>query len=418
MAQQNIIIGTADAKTGDTYFDAFTKVEANFNELFANLASQAQNITVVNSESDFPTQDATTITLEANKKTVIGASFSTSKTITPSSGSSLCSINPFSVQLTYTGTGNMFQSTNVSWELCNLGFSCTSGTIFSITGTSANTFLMADSVCISASTVGTFTGMNVVIQNAGVFGITGQGITTSGAINILSIIKLRQETSNSAHIALDLGTATFDNLEIINYEPDGPSGSTAISGLVNSGNINTNRVATIRDSTLNGGSMTPLSGITNSDVRFVFSGNAGVGDTIVDSLISINGNTTETVIAAASTPVKVAGTWTLQRESKITCDTTGRCTLDSERDVAVPIDTSLSIDVASGSNKSINLYLAKNGTVITDSKKNVKISAGSPVSAAILWQDNLSENDYIETFVENDTDTVNVIVTNGSLRIA
>lgn len=35
MTQQNITIGVADAKTGDTYFNAFTKTEANFTELYS-----------------------------------------------------------------------------------------------------------------------------------------------------------------------------------------------------------------------------------------------------------------------------------------------------------------------------------------------------------------------------------------------
>jgi hypothetical protein len=49
VAQQNLTIGTADAKAGDTYFDAFTKVEANFTELYS------QNLTgrvIVSSASD------------------------------------------------------------------------------------------------------------------------------------------------------------------------------------------------------------------------------------------------------------------------------------------------------------------------------------------------------------------------------
>ena len=33
MTQQNITIGAADAKAGDTLFSAFTKAEANFTDL-------------------------------------------------------------------------------------------------------------------------------------------------------------------------------------------------------------------------------------------------------------------------------------------------------------------------------------------------------------------------------------------------
>lgn len=41
MAQQDIIIGTADAKQGDTYFDAFTKVQANFTDVYSRLEDSA-----------------------------------------------------------------------------------------------------------------------------------------------------------------------------------------------------------------------------------------------------------------------------------------------------------------------------------------------------------------------------------------
>lgn len=46
MAQQNINIGAVNAKQGDTYFDAFTKIESNFNELYGNIASTPNIITV------------------------------------------------------------------------------------------------------------------------------------------------------------------------------------------------------------------------------------------------------------------------------------------------------------------------------------------------------------------------------------
>ena len=45
MAQQNIAIGTANAGNGDTLFDAFTKVEANFTELYSDDAGDVGSIT-------------------------------------------------------------------------------------------------------------------------------------------------------------------------------------------------------------------------------------------------------------------------------------------------------------------------------------------------------------------------------------
>lgn len=44
MAQQNITIGTADAGDGDTLFAAFTKVEANFTELYNDDAGDVGSV--------------------------------------------------------------------------------------------------------------------------------------------------------------------------------------------------------------------------------------------------------------------------------------------------------------------------------------------------------------------------------------
>ena len=44
MAQQNINIGAADAGNGDTLFAAFTKVEANFTELYSDDAGDVGSI--------------------------------------------------------------------------------------------------------------------------------------------------------------------------------------------------------------------------------------------------------------------------------------------------------------------------------------------------------------------------------------
>ena len=57
MAQQNINIGTQDAKAGDTLFDAFTKTQANFTELYNdNLSS-----TIVVNQSNIATTLGSTI---------------------------------------------------------------------------------------------------------------------------------------------------------------------------------------------------------------------------------------------------------------------------------------------------------------------------------------------------------------------
>ena len=57
MAQQDIIIGTANAKAGDTLHSAFTKTQANFDELF-NLGDLTGRV-IVKQASDFGIIDST-----------------------------------------------------------------------------------------------------------------------------------------------------------------------------------------------------------------------------------------------------------------------------------------------------------------------------------------------------------------------
>ena len=45
MAQQDITIGVANAGDGDTLFAAFTKVQANFSELYTDDAGDVNSIT-------------------------------------------------------------------------------------------------------------------------------------------------------------------------------------------------------------------------------------------------------------------------------------------------------------------------------------------------------------------------------------
>lgn len=76
MTQEIINIGVANAKQGDTLFDAFTKANSNFTELY-DIAAGADNIVIVNEESDFPTPVGGVITLEDDKVYQIGATIVT-----------------------------------------------------------------------------------------------------------------------------------------------------------------------------------------------------------------------------------------------------------------------------------------------------------------------------------------------------
>lgn len=418
MAQQLINIGTvANDRTGDTWRDSFDKTNQNFTELYGLTGDNP--IVYAHQESDFPVQDATTITLEAGKIYQCAASFSTAKRFVVEDGAKFTAFNFFAPTLTYTGTGSMFTGSDASFSIQECRISCPSAQVFSFTDTvgGTNLFLMRDVRVVSASKFGTFNNLQTVqVLNSSSLSM-GDGVTLTGAnIVIFSISKLYLQTTSATFVGIDLGTAVSSTIEIDDFIPVGPAGSIGIKGAATSANVPVGHVASVAgcDYTSAG---TPLNGITAEDVRWRFTRNSGVRDTIIDSLVSMVANATATTITTISTPVKVAGTWAVEDESLMTADTTGRITYNAEITNRLPVSAVCEVEPSSGTNKLIKVYLALNGAIIANSGRQVRVDAGNPLNVALTWQLDLTENDYIELFVENNTDTIGVLVSGAVLRV-
>lgn len=125
--------------------------------------------------------------------------------------------------------------------------------------------------------------------------------------------------------------------------------------------------------------------------------------------VTMHGNSTETVIAATATPVKVAGTFVVGDESGYTGDTTGRVTHTGNTARHI-INAIISMTVASGTNHQVSMYIALNGTVIPSTKTTTTTSSGLYRSLATFANLVLDEGDYVEIFVRNESTTDNLIV--------
>ncbi len=125
--------------------------------------------------------------------------------------------------------------------------------------------------------------------------------------------------------------------------------------------------------------------------------------------VTMHGNATETVIAATATPVKVAGTFIVGDEAGYTGDTTGRITHDGNTARHI-INAIISMTVASGTNHTVSMYIALNGTVIPSTKTTTTTSSGLYRSLATFANLELDEGDYVEIFVRNESTTDNLIV--------
>lgn len=130
--------------------------------------------------------------------------------------------------------------------------------------------------------------------------------------------------------------------------------------------------------------------------------------------VSMAGNATATTIASTATPVKAAGTFVVGDVSTgWTGATDGRITHTGPTARHV-INALATLDVSSGSNHKISLFIAKNGTVIS-TKMTDTISAGGPRAIATFVNLTLNQNDYLEIFVRNESTTDSVIVVNAVL---
>ena len=89
-----------------------------------------------------------------------------------------------------------------------------------------------------------------------------------------------------------------------------------------------------------------------------------------------------------------------------------------EQEQHFDVTMSFSGEPASGTNKAIAFYAALNGSVISASEATANISSGDPKRVTVIWRAPLSTNDYIEAFTENETDTINVLVTDAVMRVS
>ena len=419
MTQQIINVGAvANDRTGDSWRASMVKSNDNFTELYDHLASVS--IVYVAIESDFPVQDSATITLEANQLYIVTSSLTTAKRFICESGSNITMLNRLGPTLTYTGTSAMFTGTDVSASISNIKINAPSGALFAFSDVAilnTNIITIDNVFAVSCVKTGTFTSLaSISLSGVGVFSAT-QGITFVGTgWRIMSIDGVSQTSSSSSFIGFDFGAMTIDILTLSKPIIDAPAGAIGIKGLASSGNVTVGNLAKVVDSSFLSG-VTPLSGITVDDIRWFFSLNDEIPDTMPDALSSMSSNSTETVITTISTPVKVAGTFVAQRESHFTCDTAGRCTYNGERDIVGPIDIVATVKSASGSNKDIQMYLAINGVVVASSLKGARVGVTDPHNITVIWQAVLSPNDYIEAWLENTSDTINLVATDLVLRI-
>lgn len=413
MAQQNIIIGEADAKQGDTYFDAFTKVEANFTDLYE---SRPQNIVVVNKLSDFPAPSGDAIFLVANTTYYIGANIETEYRFVMANGVRITSNNPFGPMIIYTGSGVMFSGSDVTVAFSNTFLmSNTASQFFSFesTGIDGDTFGLEVMTIVGAAKFGTFTNLRSVnITNIACFDLA-DGLTIAGTTNweAFTIFRLNFNTEEESFTGIDLGTSIQTTTEINNLVVIAGAGSIGITGLANNGNIAPNFIATVQSCEF-GPLVTPLTNITVDDIRFIFANNSNIRNSTVNANPYLNVSTI-VPIAGAGTYVKInQGNWLSSNNSRLSVSSDGDITNLLEIPIKLQVVGSVTISKVGGGSDLITAELVYNDNPSNSESQITEIGSdnNTPTNIGLNGIFDLQPNDTVSIWVANQDSTANVVV--------
>lgn len=164
--------------------------------------------------------------------------------------------------------------------------------------------------------------------------------------------------------------------------------------------------------------ITVVSGTTNYKMTVANLKTAlGLNGSASAGLIYMQGNTTDTVIAASGTAVLVAGTWSAQVANNFTTTAAGRLTYTGSGET-LNVEAMVSMHPAAAGTKDLSLYIAKNGAVIAGTKLTATVTNNAAQEVSTIWRLALATDDYIEIFVANEDDAGDIEVNSAVLRVS
>lgn len=167
------------------------------------------------------------------------------------------------------------------------------------------------------------------------------------------------------------------------------------------------------------GGSTYINGIAYTDLESRWIECKGIINTARLGYLTMSGNATDTVIATINTPVKVVGTTTASSNNQRFTHSNNRLTYVGGVDATFEAIASISYTCPSSPNENVSMYLAKNGSVITESKMSANTrTAGTPANATVIAEIPMTDTDYIEVFIENNSGTADLLVDTMSLKVS
>lgn len=376
-------------------------------------------VVVINELGDFPAPSGGVIPLVADTVYFINAQVDVGANVfSLVSNTVVLGLSALVTGITSSATGTLFLNAGgFENEIGSIRITAPNCTIMGVTigGGVANVFMHGLDIktCVTVANINAafmfrFEGGGADLCSADAFVFSG----ANSIVNIIEVLILDYTGS-----AFALGTATFDrfNADLMQITSTSPT-NLILDGVVSSGNINAGGSGDVSEVDVSG-TFTDSVTILSGDVRWDFDKNSFIADSHTHGLLSLQSNAVNTVISVATTPVLVAGVWVIEKTGKMVGTTGGRLTYKAQRDVALPLTASLTVEPVSGPSQTLSVYVAINGSVITNSKRSVTLASGVTSSVTVPWDFDLSTDDFVEMFVANDSATNDILVSSAVFRI-
>lgn len=432
-----INLGTvADDRTGDTFRAGGEKINAQFTELFTDVAAlqgnQPFHLITVNSISDFPDPVAGVIELVQvpgeSYVYEIGALVISSGNVFSITGGDIVirGVHRTASGLTSTSTSTMFTCVNGAFFQEFISFTCTNAQWLDYTNPAAGltSFANQNVIIRDCDSLGTISGafvtslrtMTVVSTQSG--GLAWLG-TAGSQINISNFLAI-----SWAGTLLDLGTATFSIIDIAtNSRFISPAGTTILSGATSNGNLTASGRGLVSANLFNG-SGTAISGIDTQDTQWEFTSNVFVDGTTInsrnlaDAFLTVS---TTVTIGSIGVYVGVGGAnWSSDISDRFTISTAGVAEYIGTHPIEVAISAHSTVEKSGGGSDVICTKIAidtGSGFVVSD--KTIGCTQNStPTGVASTGLFSLSNGDKIQLFTANMGSTANIIVSESSMIIA
>lgn len=424
MAKQTINNGTvAGDGTGEVLFNAFEKVNDNFNEVYLT------NVVHINSPDDFPAAVGGVrelVPVVGDKITYIISA----KII--DMGSDRFTITGGEVQIKgehrtasaigSTTTDALFTAVDSFLILEYFVVSCSSGKVvdFSAPALGQVSFGTTNLIVLDCDTIFDISNsFATTFRELVVFNATTNGILFTGTINSQLGISNTLGTSWGGTF-IDLGTTTFDLISIGSGNRFiSPAATTILSGAVSSGNLNAGGRGLVSGNIFNGAG-TALSGIDVDDLQYTFKDNVFADDTTKNTQV-VAGDylsaSTTTTIGAIGVYVAVGGVnWVSDDAHRFTTSTSGLLTYIGLETVDVNITATSTVEKVGGGSDVICSKIAINGIVSDKTIACTQSTAPTGIVSIGLFE--LATGDTVQLFVGNEGSTANIEVSTANIIVS